>query len=105
VDPAPARGRDRPRGAVHIGRRASRQGADDRALDRQGDAADGLGVGLRGDREAGLQDVHAKCLELAGQTYFLVHAHREARGLFAVPEGRVENEESIGHATVLDSGV
>ena len=63
------------------------------------DPPDRLGVGLRRDREARLDDVHAQRLELPGQADLLLDPHREARGLFAVSEGRVENDQPVGHRT------
>ncbi len=78
-----------------IGRRTS-------VATRRTDAASAVGR----DRETGLDDVHTKTVELAGELQFLVRAHREARGLFAVPESRVEdNDAVVGHQPSLSASV
>ena len=38
-----------------------------------------------------------KRLQLPGQPDLLVDLHREPRGLFAVPQGRVENDQPVSH--------
>ena len=65
------------------------------APDLPGDLLDGGEIALRGDRETGLDDVHAHFFELAGDPQFLVRVHARPRRLLAVPERRVENKNPL----------
>ena len=80
---------------------AARQAGDDRAADLLRNAADRLGVGRRGDREARLDDVHAEQIELTGQQQLLGHPEREPGRLLAVTQRRVEDSNLLGHVGVL----
>ena len=66
-----------------------------------------FGVGRRGDGEARFDDVHPQRVEGPGQRDFRRHVHRESRRLFAVAQGRVENDYTggiISHAPVVAGG-
>ena len=80
---------------LEIGAMAARQAGDDRTADLGGDLADGLGVGRRGDREAGLDDVHAKRIELTGQLQLLGRPERKPGRLLAVAQRRVEDADVV----------
>ena len=74
---------------------AARQAGDDRTADLGGDAAHGFGVGRRGNREPGLDDVHAKRIELTGQLQLLGRPEREPGRLLAVAQRRVEDADVV----------
>ena len=63
-----------------------------------------LEVAVRGDREAGFDDVDAQAIELLGQAQLLGRRHAEARGLLAVAERRVEDCVRDLVAMVCNSG-
>ena len=86
---------DRPRGAFEIGAMAARQARDDRTADLGGDLADGFGVGRRGDRKAGLDDVHAERIDLTRQLQLLSRPERKPGRLLAVAERRVEDADVV----------
>ena len=86
-------GIERLAGGVDVARRAARQRRDHRPSNLGRDPPHRLGVGLRGDREPGLDDVDAQLVELAGQPQLLVDAHREAGRLLPVPQGGVEDDD------------
>src|SRR5215213_7878240 len=73
----------------------TREAADDRALDLTRDRPHGLEVAGRGDREAGLDDVHAQARELMGDLELLARVQRDARRLLAVAQGGVEDDYSV----------
>src|ERR1700737_4987181 len=50
------------------------------------DLADGVGVALAGDGEAGLDDIDAEVCQLVGHAQLFVVVHGAAGGLFAVAE-------------------
>jgi len=50
----------------------------------------------RGDREAGLDDVHAEPRELLGDLELLGGVQRDAGRLLAVAQRRVEDQYSVG---------
>ncbi len=90
-------------GAVDVLGVAAGQAADDGALDLAGDGLDRLEIAGRGDGEAGLDDVDAQLLEGVGHLELLGQVHAGARGLLAVAQGGVEDDEAlVGH--VEDSG-
>ena len=64
-------------------------------LDVRGDRPHRLGVRLRRDREAGLDDVDAERRELARQLQLLVDPHRKAGRLLAVAQGGVEDRQPV----------
>ena len=63
-------------------------------------ASHGLEVARRGDREAGLDHVDAEPGELAGDLDLLLRVQRDARGLLAVAQGRVEDLDPLVSACV-----
>src|SRR5712692_9279673 len=82
-------------GSVHItlaraGERGNAAGAD-----FAGHTADSFKLAARGNREAGLDDVHAKLFELAGQPELFLDVHGEARRLLAVTQGGVKNTDAV----------
>ena len=59
---------------------------------------DGLRIGRRRDREAGLDDVDAERVERAAPSAACRrHVHREAGRLLAVAQGRVEDDHRVDH--------
>src|SRR5262245_48000345 len=79
---------------------AAREAGDHRATNLGGDTAHRLGIGWRGNRESGFDDVHAKQIELAGQEQLLRHPEREPRRLLAVTQRRIENSNLLSHREV-----
>ena len=75
-----------------------RQRGDDRPPHVGRNLPHRLGVGRRGDREAGLDDVHAQRVERARHRQLRRHVHREAGGLFAVAQRGVEDGDAGGSA-------
>ena len=60
-----------------------------------GDGADGVGVAVGGDGEAGFEDVDAEGGELVGHAELFVVVHGAAGGLLAVAEGGVEEDDLV----------
>ena len=79
----------------------ARQARDHGTTNLGGNAANRFGVGRGRDREPGLDDVHAKQIELTGQQELFRHPERESGRLLAVTQRRVENSNLLGHAEVL----
>ena len=75
---------------MSAGNRAGQAG-DDRPPHGAGNGAHRFEVAVRRDREAGLDDVHAKAIELLRQPQLLGRGHAEARRLLAVAQRRVEH--------------
>ena len=87
-------------GAVDVAVVAAGEAADGRAGDLGGDGADGLEVALRGDREAGLDDVDAQVGQRPGDLELLGVVHAGAGRLLAVAERGVEDPDPlfvVGH--------
>ena len=82
--------------------RRPRERRDDRPAHLAGDLSSRLGIGRRRDGEPGLDDVHAQRIERPRHDQLRRHVHREARGLLAVPERGVEDDDLRG---VLTHGV
>ena len=82
-------------GALDVVGPAARQRRDDRPSYPRGDTLDPFGIGVGGNREAGLDQVHAERVELPGQLHLLVRPQREARGLLAVAQGGVEDRDPV----------
>ena len=66
------------------------QPGDDGALDLLGNPGDGLKVAGGAEGESSLNDIDTQLVELVGDLYLLVDVQGGARGLFPVPEGRIE---------------
>ena len=60
-----------------------------------GDGLDRLKVAGRGDGKAGLDDVHLELFQALSHLQLFLEVHAAARGLLAVPEGGVENFNSL----------
>ena len=76
-----------------------------RSADFAGDEADGFGVALGGDGEAGLEDVDAEGGDLVGEAQFFAAVHGAAGRLLAVAQGGVEEEDAgFLRALVRDDG-
>ena len=100
VDPRSRRVPYRAVGGVDVPDMNAGEAGDHRALDLAGDRLHGLEVAGRGDREAGLDDVHAQPRELVGDLELLGRVQRDARRLLAVSQGGVEDENAVvGHVT------
>ena len=79
VDAAARGGLNRPGGLLEIGAVAAGQARDHGPADLGRDAAHRFGVGGRGNREAGLDDVDTKGVELTGELQLLGRAQRKSR--------------------------
>ena len=91
---------DRVPGRVDVLEAGARQAADDRAVDLAGDRLDRLEIARRGDREARLDDVHAKARELVRDLQLLLLVERDARRLLTVAQGGVEDPYPVLLAAV-----
>ena len=67
----------------------------DRVLGALGDLVDGLEIAVRGDREAGLDDVDAHGVEQLGDFDLLLVGHGGAGALLAVAQGGVEDDDAV----------
>ena len=67
-----------------------------RAADFAGDALHGLEIALRGDGEAGLDDVDAEAFQLVGDGQLLIGVHAAARRLLAIAQGGVKDQDLFG---------
>jgi hypothetical protein len=95
VDARPLRVLDRvPRG-VDVLRVRAREPADDRPVHLARYRLDGLEVTRRGDREAGLDDVHPKPRKLVRDLQLLLPVERDPGRLLPVAESRVEDLHSV----------
>src|ERR1700682_4612949 len=52
-------------------------------------------ISARSDREAGLNNVHAKRFKLPGHPYFFRHGHGESRRLFPIPQRGIEDAYDV----------
>ena len=68
-----------------------RQAGNDRAADDGGHGLYGFEVAIGGDRESGLDHVHAKAVELMRQAQLFLIIHAATGRLFTVAESGVEN--------------
>ncbi len=100
VDALALGGLECPRGALDVGPVAAGERRNHRTLHMRGDGAHRFGVGLGGDRKAGLDVVHPQGGQLTGHLQLLVDPHREAGRLFAVAERGVENDEPVSHSVL-----
>ncbi len=82
-------------GAVDVVRVAAGQTADDRAFDLARDGLDALEIAGRRDRKAGLDHVDAEIFEGVRHLQLLGQVHAGAGGLFAVAQGRVEDDQAV----------
>ena len=83
-------------GAIDVELAGTRQPAHHRALEALGDLGDGVEIALGGDREAGLDDVHAHGVEEVGDLLLLLEGHGGAGALLAVAQRGVEDEDLVG---------
>ena len=81
-------------GGRDVGLLGAAQRRHRRPADLLPDGPHGLELARRGDREAGLDDVHTQALELAGQDQLLRRVHAAARRLLAIPQRGVEHGNS-----------
>ena len=87
---------------VDILAHAAAQAGDAGAANFAGDALHGLEITLRGDGKAGLDDVHAEPLKLAGQHQLFLGVHAAAGRLFSVAQGGVEDQNLFGWGSYVD---
>ncbi len=66
----------------------------------RGDGADGFEIAVRGDGEAGLEDVDAEAGELVRHAELFAGVHGAAGALLAVAEGGVEEDDPAGFDAV-----
>ena len=86
---------DRLAGAVDVLVAGAREAADHRVLGALGDLVHGLEIAVRGDREAGLDDVDAHVVEQLGDLELLLVGHGGAGRLLAVAQGGVEDDDAV----------
>ena len=86
---------------VDVGEVGAREPRDHRALDRPGDALDGLEIPGRGDREAGLDHVDSQPRELLCDLELLGRVQRDSRRLLAVTQRRIEDQYAVALHDVL----
>ena len=94
--------------AVDVLLAGAREARDDGALGALGDLLHGGEIAVRGDRETGLDDVHAHIVEQLGDFELLVEGHGGAGTLLAVAQGGVEDDDAVlvglglrGHGKIL----
>ena len=92
---------DRVPGGVDVLEAGAREPADDRSVHLASYGLDGFEVARRGDREAGLDDVHAQARELLGDLQLLLLVERDPGRLLAVAQRRVEDLYSPRFAPAL----
>uniref|UniRef100_A0A0N4Z6B5 Autotransporter outer membrane beta-barrel domain-containing protein n=1 Tax=Parastrongyloides trichosuri TaxID=131310 RepID=A0A0N4Z6B5_PARTI len=83
-------------GGVDILLVGARQGGEDRPLDLARHAADAFLVARRGGGEARLDHIHAQVAQDMGHFQLGFGRHGEARRLFAVAQGGVEDDDPVG---------
>ena len=89
-------------GAFHVERAAARQRGHLRPRELAADGGHGFEIAFGGDREAGLQDVHAQIHQLAGHAQLLGNGHAAAGRLLAVTQSRIEDVYAIAHRVVTN---
>src|ERR1700686_1668763 len=77
-------------GAINISRASASQPRNNWTPHRSGNPLHRLKVAIRSDRKARFNHVHAKSIQLLGQSQFLLHIHTAARRLFAISKRSVE---------------
>ena len=87
--------------AVDVLLHGTRQGTDGGPRHGLADFYHTVEVTRAADREAGLNDVHAKSLELLGHLNFLDRIELAARHLLAVPQSRVEDKKLIHISSII----
>ncbi len=97
MDPGTSRPAQGVPGDVDVLGKGAGQGGHDAVLHLGRNGLDGLVVPLRGDGEAGLDDVHAQGLEPDGDLELFRQRHAAARRLFPVAERRIEDLDFLGH--------
>src|SRR5262249_27608180 len=95
VDPGTLGVLDRVPGGVDVRLVGAREPADHRALHRAGDPLPRLEVAGRGDREAGLDHVHAEARELLRDLDLLLRVQGDAGRLLAVAQRRIEDVHAV----------
>ena len=96
VDAAARRRRERPAGAVDVGGMAARERGDHRALNGGRDQTHGLGIGFRGDREAGFDNVDTERRQLLRHLQLFIDAQGKAGRLLAIAKRGVEDSQPVG---------
>jgi hypothetical protein len=81
--------------AIDIAKCRPRQTTNDWTAYGLGNGLDGFEVALAGDRESGLDDIDTETSELFSNLNLLALIERDSRRLFAVPKGRVENNDPV----------
>ena len=100
VDPAPLGVLQRLRGHVDVLLHGPRQGADRRPGHRLGDLHHRVEITRAGDRETGLDDVHAEELQGLGDLDLLHGVQLTSRDLFPVAERGVEYVHPVAHRSI-----
>jgi hypothetical protein len=101
VDARPRRLAQRLARRVHVGDNGPGEAADARLAHRPCHCGDGLPLAERGAREAGLDHVDAHGGEARGDLDLVARAKADARRLLAVAQGRIEDDDLLGHGSLL----
>ena len=82
----------------------TRQRAHGGVFNGAGNRLHRLKITIRGCSKAGFDHIHLQALQLAGDTQFFIAGHGCARGLLAIAQGGVENNEFVCHRELLGGG-
>ena len=95
MDAAPLGRPDRLGATIDVLEGGAREPADHGVLGALGDLVDGGEIAVRGDREAGLDDVDAHLVEQGGDFELFLVRHGRAGALLAVAQRGVENDDAV----------
>src|SRR6266581_4689571 len=88
MNPRPDRRLERLRRAFNVMTRSPRQSRDNRTRDRSCDGLHRCEVSIRSDREASLDHVNAKLVQLPPQANLLLYVHAAAWRLLSIAQSR-----------------
>jgi hypothetical protein len=90
--------------AVDVLGGGARQAGDGGVFHPAGDFRHGFEIALRGDGEAGLDDIDAQSVQNVGDFQFFFKTHRGAGALLAIAQGGVEDIDAVGSGGGLRFG-
>jgi hypothetical protein len=86
-------------GALDVELIRPRQRSHDGSADFRGDGPDSVKITLGSNGKARFQDVHTQAVELARHLELLFQVHAATRGLLAITQRRVKDENLFWHRT------